>query len=223
MTNANTREATEGTRAVDATHLDGMTHADLGALEKYYDIWCATYEEELLGMGYDAPQKAAEALAGQGLDPALPVLDAGCGTGLTGLHLKERGFTAVTGADYSTGSLAKAREKGCYSDLKRLNLNEPLDFPDDHFVAAQCIGTLTYVKNMPGLMREFQRVVRPGGIVSLSHRLDLYDKAFEAALKAVTDAGRWTVIHHSEPHPYIPGHEDFGDDKAIIFDMFRVN
>ncbi len=223
MTDVQSARNTGMSPPAGSSDLSDMTHASLDQLEAYYDRWSATYEEELLGMGYDAPQLAAEALHKLGIDGAQPVLDAGCGTGLTGLHLKERGFTTVTGVDYSTVSLEKAREKGCYSDLKRLNLNERLDFPDDHFAAAQCIGTLTYVKNVPGLMREFQRVVRPGGVVSFTHRVDLYDDAFENALKAIADDGLWSAVYHSKPQPYIPDHPDFGDDKAIIYDIFRVN
>ncbi|GEO80751.1 methyltransferase type 11 [Pararhodospirillum oryzae] len=200
-----------------------MTHADLPQLEAYYDRWSATYEDDLLSKGYDAPVRAAEILDQHGVDRARPVLDAGCGTGLTGLHLKKRGFSAVIGADYSTASLDKAREKGCYADLKRLDMNQTLGFPDNHFAAAQCIGALTYVKNMAGLMREFQRVVCPGGIVSFTHRLDLYTESFKTLLKKIEDEGLWTSIHRSEPQPYIPGHQDFGDDKAIIYDVFRVN
>jgi len=199
-----------------------MTDATLEQLENYYDHWSSSYEEDLLGMGYDAPQRAAEALHKQGLDIRQPVLDAGCGTGLTGLHLSKLGFSDITGIDYSGASLDKARQKGCYSDLQRMDMNDPLAFPDNHFAAAQCIGTLTYVKNMTGLMREFQRVVRPGGIVSLTHRLDLYDETFKSVLKGLVDDGLWTHIHHSDPQPYIPGHKDFGDTKTIIYDMFRV-
>jgi predicted TPR repeat methyltransferase len=174
-------------------------------------------------MGYAAPRIAAEAVAKQGIDPSQPILDAGCGVGLTGLELSKLGFNAVVGVDYSSKSLEKSQERGCYSKLLRADLNKPLDFEDNHFAAAQCIGTLTYVENMCGLMREFLRVVKPGGIVQLSHRLDLYDDAYKGALSELTDNGLWTLVHHSEPQPYIPGHQDFGADQAIIFDVFRIN
>jgi len=223
MTDANSVKTTDSGVRGDSTVLSDMTHADLGKLEAYYDKWSASYEDDLLSKGYNAPEMAAEALHRHDLDRALPVLDAGCGTGLTGLHLKKRGFGEVVGVDYSMASLEKAREKECYSDLRRMNLNEPMEFPDDHFVAAQCIGALTYMKNMDMLMREFRRVVRPGGIVSFTHRVDLYDDGFRAILSTMEDEGLWTGIHRSEPMPYIPGHNDFGDDKAIIYDMFRVN
>ena len=223
MTDAKTGRTTDSTTPGTVSDLDAMTHASLDQLEAYYDKWSESYEEDLLGMGYDAPQRAAAAMNERGIDHAQPVLDAGCGTGLTGLHLRKIGFEHITGVDYSTVSLEKARRKGCYAELKRLNLNEPLDFADDWFAAAQCVGTLTYVDNIPGLMREFCRVVRPGGIVSFTHRLDLYDDGFRSALREIEEVGTWASIHHSEPRAYIPDHDDFGDDKAIIYDMYRVN
>ncbi|EXJ16074.1 class I SAM-dependent DNA methyltransferase [Imhoffiella purpurea] len=214
---------TKQTEERDVTKLIGVTSAKLEELEQYYDSWSATYEQDLTSMGYDAPQVAAKAIENHGIDPSQPILDAGCGVGLTGLHLGERGYRSIVGLDYSGKSLERSGERGCYSELKRADLNDPLEFPDDHFGAAQCIGTLTYVENMAGLMREFHRVVKPGGIVQLSHRVDLYDDGYRKALSDLTEKGLWTHVHHSDPHPYIPGHQDFGDDQAIIFDIFRVN
>ncbi|EGV31716.1 Methyltransferase type 11 [Thiorhodococcus drewsii AZ1] len=207
----------------DVTKLIGVTSAKLDELEKYYDSWSATYEKDLTSMGYNAPQIAAKAIEKHGIDPSLPILDAGCGVGLTGHHLGELGFKSVIGVDYSSKSLERSEERGCYSELIRVDLNRPLDFPDDHFGAAQCIGTLTYIENIDGLMREFHRVVKPGGIVQLSHRVDLYDDDYKKALASLTEKNLWAHVHHSDPHPYIPGHQDFGDDQAIIFDIFRIH
>ncbi|RNE94570.1 class I SAM-dependent methyltransferase [Marichromatium sp. AB32] len=206
----------------DVSKLIGVTAAKLDELEQYYDSWSETYEDDLTSMGYEAPRLAAEAIKSHQIDPAQPILDAGCGVGLTGLHLGKLGYTAITGVDYSPKSLEKAEARNCYAELARVDLNKPLDFAENHFAAAQCIGTLTYIDNMAGLMREFHRVVKPGGIVQLSHRVDLYDDAYRQALGALTDQGHWTHVHHSEPQPYIPGHQDFSDDQAIIFDIFRV-
>lgn len=41
----------------------------------------------------------------------------GCGTGLVGQYLKEKGFFNVTGVDASKGMLEKAHEKRVYIDL----------------------------------------------------------------------------------------------------------
>ena len=46
----------------------------------------------------------------------------GCGTGLVGQYLKERGFLHVVGVDASPGMLEKAKEKDAYEALQELFL-----------------------------------------------------------------------------------------------------
>ena len=53
----------------------------------------------------------------------------GCGTGLVGQYLKERGFKTIVGVDASKGMLEKAHKKGSYSDLEELFLGLPDTFP----------------------------------------------------------------------------------------------
>ncbi|MGH6859275.1 MAG: class I SAM-dependent DNA methyltransferase [Phyllobacterium sp.] len=206
-----------------AAELAKMANSSLGDLENYYDKWSDSYDKDLMAMGYEAPRVAAEAVRNQGVDPAKPVLDAGCGTGLTGLELRKAGFEQIMGVDLSTASLELARQKGCYKELKRQNLNEPLGFSDDQFVAAQCVGTLSYVDNIPGLMREFCRVVCPSGIVLFTHRVDLLNGHFESLLDEIAEESLWTPLFRSQPKPYIPGHKDFGEEKTIIYDIYQVN
>lgn len=203
--------------------LADMMNASPDELARYYDQWSGSYDHDLANIGYIAPAVAAETLGKQVEDRTKPILDAGCGTGLTGLQLHKCGFDCITGLDISTASLEKARQKGCYRELKQQNLNEPLDFADDRFAAAQCVGTLTYVRNVGGLMREFCRVVRPGGVVLFTHRTDLYDARFKSVIDEISAVGLWTPILHSEPSAYLPGHADFGDEKTIVYDMYRVD
>ena len=56
----------------------------------------------------------------------------GCGTGLVGQYLKERGFTKVVGVDASAGMLEKAKEKEAYYELKELFLGKPDTFPAEY-------------------------------------------------------------------------------------------
>jgi predicted TPR repeat methyltransferase len=46
----------------------------------------------------------------------------GCGTGLVGLYLKERGFAHVVGVDASAGMIEKAKTKESYEELHELFL-----------------------------------------------------------------------------------------------------
>jgi len=56
----------------------------------------------------------------------------GCGTGLVGQYLKERGFKHVVGVDASKGMLEKAKEKESYESLQELFLGRPETFPKEY-------------------------------------------------------------------------------------------
>lgn len=222
MTEASTERVDQAGIAGVASELAEMASASTASLVDYYDKWAASYDADLLAMGYEAPKVAAQALKEAGADPAGPILDAGCGTGLSGLELKKAGFSGIVGIDISPASLELARDKGCYFELKVQDLNGPLDFPEDRFAGAECVGTLTYIDNVAGFVGEICRVVQPAGIVLFTQRVDLYDDAFKATLREACEAGLWTHLSHSDPRPYIPGHKDYGTTKMIIYDVFRV-
>lgn len=211
--------------ADDATSRDfeGITHAKTAELEAYYDQWSASYDLDMPGMGYEAPARIAETVQAFGVAADEPVLDAGCGTGLTGQALADLGFAHITGIDISADSLAKAQAKACYALLVRHNLNEPLSFADDSFAASQCVAALTYIDNTEGLLRELCRVTRAGGSVAFTHRDDLYTSAFGDILARLVDDGLWTPVSHSNPHAYIPGHPQFSDKRTIYYDLYAVN
>ncbi|RJS92839.1 class I SAM-dependent methyltransferase [Salinisphaera sp. Q1T1-3] len=200
----------------------GITYADREALEAYYDEWAATYDIDMPDMGYDAPGEVARLMAETGLALDAPILDAGCGTGLTGQALADGGFAAITGLDQSQAMLAQARAKQCYTSLVRHDLNQPLPFVDDSFAAAQIVATLTYIDNAAGLLGELCRVVRPDGPIVFTQRSDLYDGDFAALIERFEDDGRWLREVHSDAAAYIPDHPQFRDDTRIHYDVFRV-
>jgi SAM-dependent methyltransferase len=90
------------------------------------------------------------------------VLDAGCGTGGTTIDLAELG--PVTGLDFSPDALGYAQSRG----LQRLIRGsiEQLPFPDNTFDLVTCFDVLYHraVGDERTALREFRRVLRPGGI-----------------------------------------------------------
>ncbi|WP_417829825.1 class I SAM-dependent DNA methyltransferase [Thalassospira sp.] len=220
-------DASDGTASSEdisdsAYDLARMTDADPDTLAAYYDKWAQSYDTDLSKMGYDAPKRAAAIMVEHGVPFDAPILDAGCGTGLTGLALSQAGYRDITGIDLSLESLQAAEAKGVYRHLKKRDMNKVLAFGDNGFAAVQCIGTLTYVRETKQLFSEFCRVVKRGGIVCFTQRTDLYDDAFIKAIHATTKARKWEPIFHSDPVPYLPKHADFGDKRRIFFDVFRV-
>lgn len=103
-------------------------------IAEHYDELSNHYEQIYLMVGYHDPLKCAE-LAKEMFGDAsesVEIFDMGCGTGLVGQYLKERGFKKVVGVDASKGMLDKAREKDSYSELKELFLGLPDTFPAEY-------------------------------------------------------------------------------------------
>jgi ubiquinone/menaquinone biosynthesis C-methylase UbiE len=114
---------------------------------------------------YDRP--AVMGLAGD--VAGLRVLDAGCGPGLYAEALIRAG-AQVMGCDQSPALISRARERtGGAADLRVHDLSEPLTWvPDDSVDLVVCALTLHYIDDRVALLREFRRVLAPGGAVALS-------------------------------------------------------
>ena len=125
------------------------------------------FEVEQTHWWYRGIRRNAEALLRRYLAPgrSYEILDAGCGTGGTTLFLQR--FGTVTGVDFSADALGFARSRG----LKRLVRGSvsQLPFPDSRFDALTCFDVLYHrgVTDVVEGLKEFRRVLRPGGIVLL--------------------------------------------------------
>ena len=100
-------------------------------IAEHYDELSSHYEEIYLRAGWHDPLKCAELAkqcSGESAENS-SVLDMGCGTGLVGQYLRERGFKTIVGVDASRGMLDKAQKKGAYTDLEELFLGLPDTFP----------------------------------------------------------------------------------------------
>ena len=188
----------------------------------YYDAWAENYDQTLAQWSYRSPAIVAAMLKGD-LAPDEPILDAGCGTGLSGRALHAAGFRRVTGMDISQASLDVAAQADVYERLLQVNLQEvPLPLQTDEFAAAQCVGVLTYVPDTEAILREFCRVVRPGGLVAFTQREDLFEERNVAAvMQTLAKEGLLTRISVSEPQAYLPGNADYADQVKVIYCLCR--
>ena len=188
----------------------------------YYDAWAESYDETLAQWNYRSPAIVATMLK-QDVPPDGPVLDAGCGTGLTGKALHAAGFRRVTGIDISQASLDVAAQAGVYERLIQVNMQQaPLPLETGAFAAVQCVGVLTYVPDTAAILREFCRVVRPGGLVAFTKREDLFNERDVAGvMQTLADEGLWTPVSVSEPQAYLPGNADFADQVKVVYCLCR--
>lgn len=157
-----------------------------------YDEWAGAYEADLLDhFGYSGHLIAAAALAARLADPATPIIDYGCGTGLVGEQLRANGFTTIDGADYSPGMLDVCRQKGAYRDLIEADLTMPLDgITDDTYGAMICVGVMGAGHLVPEHFNELFRTVVPGGpIVLFGNGTPYVDEGYAERFAALD----WTI------------------------------
>ena len=193
----------------------------LAGIEAEFDETAQDYEESSAIWDYRGAVDGG-AFTAAVVPTAARVLDAGCGTGLVGHQLAARGFSDLTGCDISSAMLARAQEKRIYSggchkaDIGRM------PFADASFDALACIAVLTYAESIERMFGEFDRVVRPGGTIVFSHRVDLEeDCGFPEALAGRLDSQAWERLIVSQPRLYYPLKEDYLDKITVRYHGYR--
>ncbi|MCG8512403.1 MAG: class I SAM-dependent methyltransferase [Rhodospirillales bacterium] len=139
-----------------------------------YGEWAETYDDELENNYYVAPERGAGVFAEHVADREARIIDVGCGTGLVGRVLAARGFAAIDGLDISAEMLSQARRKGGYDKLFEADLTGPIDVADATYDAAISVGTFTHNHVGPDGLDEVLRIVKPGGIASITVNGDAY-------------------------------------------------
>jgi SAM-dependent methyltransferase len=129
------------------------------------------------------------------------LLETAAGGGFLATQLQDRGFR-VTGSDLV--------DQWQFPDIPfvQADLDEPLPLPDTSFDAALCIEGIGFVESPMHLMREFHRILRPGGaaVITLPNILSLQSRM----RFFLNGTYRWF------PHPPFQG-----ESKEELFDIHR--
>ncbi|MGU3654518.1 class I SAM-dependent methyltransferase [Mycolicibacterium sp. A43C] len=96
------------------------------------------------------------------------ILDAACGPGLYAAELTARG-ARVTGFDHSPRMIELARRRAPTAAFRVHDLGQPLDWLSDASIDTVLFAlAMEYVDDKVAALREFHRVLRPGGALVLS-------------------------------------------------------
>jgi predicted TPR repeat methyltransferase len=171
------------------------------ATRDLYDAWAGSYDDEISENGYQTPQRIAEAMARFSSDPSLPLLDYGCGTGLSGGELRAAGFQTVDGADPSSGMLAQARGTGHFRKLIELDLSKPLPFKAGEYQAITAIGVISTGAGPASLMDSLMDLLPSGGLLGFSlndHALE--DAEYLSGVARLQDVGHLARVKEYGEH-----------------------
>jgi predicted TPR repeat methyltransferase len=197
---------------------------DSTTVEQDYDTFAAsgTYDETFEDWGYVGPETAAAIMRNYvPLDSR--VLDAACGSGLTGTAMRTLGYRHIAGIDISARLLELAARTGAYERLERVDMQSfPLPFDDDVFDAVCFIGALTYFETTE-ILRQLCRIVRSGGYVVFSQRDDIMrEQRYADRLRELEDDGLWRRVFGTEPMPYLPRHPEYGTEINVQYFVYEV-
>ncbi|MBB5937075.1 class I SAM-dependent DNA methyltransferase [Streptomyces zagrosensis] len=167
-----------------------------------YDDWARDYERDTANLGYVGPALAAARVA-ELVPPDTEVLDAACGTGLVGVELAQREFTAVDGVDLSSGMLDVARQKGIYRHLAIADITRPLPAHQGGYGAVVCAGTFTAGHVGPEGIDSLVAAARPGGYTVLTVLSHIWDaRGFPAHIAELTQRGAARLVDQRAGQTY---------------------
>ena len=163
----------------------------------FYKTWADDYDRQMEdNLGYRSPQILSNLLLSFLDDKSRPILDVGCGTGLTALCLSELGCSLIDGIDYSQQMIDVASSKNIYDCLLLADLNRPLDIEDDRYDALICTGTFTHGHVGPQPIAELIRIIKPQGYLACTVHQDLWESAgFEQTFRELESGRRLQKRH----------------------------
>lgn len=173
-----------------------------------YDRWAAVYDQDLQNGDYQQPARCAAALKTQQPDSSIHILDVGCGTGLSGLALRDAGYQTIDGCDLSSGMLEKAGTLGLYNKLFACDLNQPpLPVDTAHYDAVTAVGVFSFGHIMPDAVDELLRITTSGGTIIIGLNDHFYEEgSLTAKLEALEKDGKLKIVKR-EHGDHIPGND----------------
>ncbi|MFK7804964.1 MAG: class I SAM-dependent methyltransferase [Anaerolineae bacterium] len=146
-----------------------ISSTDNSETQRLYAEWAATYDGDLDGFGYVAPQLGTAMFSELMPDKNGLIYDAGCGTGLVGQHLAELGYIQLHGADFSPDMQAKARTLNVYEKLMTADFCALLETETNSYDGLISIGVYSS-RFKTHFLPEMVRILKQGAPMLFSCR-----------------------------------------------------
>lgn len=193
-----------------------------------YRDWAATYESEFIeARGYVYHEQVAQlfvdALRVSAVTLDAAVLDVGCGTGIVGVALADRGCATVDGIDISLAMLDQARTKAVYRSLLEADLTQPTHLVTSAYGGVISVGAFTHGHLGPEPIAELVRVTSPGGVLAIGINGEHYESlGFGRFLTGLVDRGLIREPVMERARIYTEADDEWADDLATVAMLTRT-
>lgn len=178
-----------------------------------YREWAVNYDDDVTASGYVTPERIAAALRDAMPDQSVPILDFGCGTGLSGVALANVGFGLVDGVDISPEMLEKAQGRGIYRNVWQGKPDHYDDVAGGDYAAIVAAGVISAGAAPASTLAPLTRTLTPGGLIAFSYNnVTLERPEYLDAVDALVAGGEAEQIFR-ESGPHLPG-------KGMTSDVF---
>ncbi len=188
---------------------------------KLYADWAENYEADVAAYGYATPGRVAKMLAAHLPEPSAPILDFGCGTGLSGKALADAGFTTLDGTDASAEMLIRAEAKGLYRALFKANLGGVSDaIRPGTYAAITAVGAISLGAAPAALLTPLLDRLGQGGLLVFSYNdATLIDPAYMQVICDLQVKGHARVLA-ADYGPHLPQKE--GARGSTVYVLERL-
>ncbi|CAG1023411.1 partial Malonyl-[acyl-carrier protein] O-methyltransferase, partial [Patescibacteria group bacterium] len=138
-------------------------------IQDIFDDFASSFDTVLNRLDYRAPSLVAEAVANilPAPDNQFYVLDAGCGTGLSGIELRKYAKQLI-GVDLSQGMLNKAKHRKLYDELIKDDLVSYLTNTTTTFNVIISADTLVYFGALEAFLNAAKAVLTQQGVLAFT-------------------------------------------------------
>ena len=158
------------------------------------------YGEDLGQTGWRSAAEHTEHARRLRLGPDSRVLDVCCGSGGPSLAYAERTGCRITGLDIEPAGIAYAQAQAGARGLadrasfRVVDCGGPLPFPDAAFDAVLCIDAIVHLPDRTGTLREWARLLGPGGRLLFTDSAVVTGAVTKAELDVRASVGAFLLV-----------------------------
>ena len=165
-------------------------------IKKVYQDWADQYDkdnDDLLGTV--SQPNSVDLLNSHTNDKNIEIVDIGCGTGLVGKFLKDKGYLFYDGLDISEKMLEISKSRG-YRHLSIGSLQNKLPYGNDSYDAVFCVGVFTHGHVNSNGLDELIRITKKDGFIIFTINEGVYeDYQFDKKIPLMEKEGLIKVIN----------------------------